>query len=81
MYFGFFFKVDLCLAVSFQRSRRELSIDMSEHRSVLKNNRKAYYPVLVLHPKQVQRLPKRVFTLINYYFLFTMNIHLTLKYG
>ena len=31
------FKVDLCSAISFERSRRELSIDVAEHRSMLKN--------------------------------------------
>ena len=32
-----FFKIDLCSAVSFKRLRRELSIDVAEHRSILKN--------------------------------------------
>jgi len=32
-----FFKIDLCSAISFRRSRRELSIDVAEHRSILKN--------------------------------------------
>ena len=31
------FKVDLCSATSFKRSRRELSIDVAEHRSILEN--------------------------------------------
>jgi len=35
--FWLFFKIDLFSATSFKRSRRELSIDMAEHRSILKN--------------------------------------------
>jgi len=35
--FWLFFKIDLCSATSFQRSRRELSIDVAEHRSIVKN--------------------------------------------
>jgi len=31
-----FFKIDPCSAISFKRSRRELSIDVAEHRSTLK---------------------------------------------
>ena len=32
-----FFKVDLCLAIAFKRSRRELSIDVAEQGPNLKN--------------------------------------------
>jgi len=35
--FRLFFKIGLCSAISFKMSRRELSIDMSEHGSILKN--------------------------------------------
>ena len=35
--FSLFFKIDLCSATSFERSRRELSIDVAEHRSILEN--------------------------------------------
>ena len=35
-----FFKIALCSAISFKRSRRELSIDVAEHRSTLRNNQK-----------------------------------------
>jgi len=35
--FGLLFKTDLCSAISFKRSRRELSIDVTEHRSIFKN--------------------------------------------
>jgi len=38
--FWVFFKVGLCSAVSFKRSRRVLSIDVAEHRSILKNKGK-----------------------------------------
>ena len=31
------FKIDLCSPISFQRSRRELSIDVAVQRSILKN--------------------------------------------
>jgi len=37
-----YFEIGLCSAVSFKRSRRELSIDMAEHRSVLKNYQNTY---------------------------------------
>jgi len=33
----YFFKIHRCSAISFKRSRRELSIDVAEHRSILKN--------------------------------------------
>jgi len=32
-----FFKIDLCSTISFETSRRELSNDMAEHRSILKS--------------------------------------------
>jgi len=32
-----FFKIELCSAISIKRSRRELSIDVTESRSILKN--------------------------------------------
>jgi len=35
--FWLFFQIDPCSAISFKRSRRELSIDVAEHRSMLKN--------------------------------------------
>jgi len=33
--FRLFFKIGLCSAISFKRSRRELSIDVAEHRPML----------------------------------------------
>jgi len=35
--FGLFFKINQSSFISFKRSRRELSIDVAEHRSILKN--------------------------------------------
>ena len=32
-----FFNIDLCSAISFRMSRRELFFDMAEHRPILKN--------------------------------------------
>jgi len=40
--FWLFFKIDMCSATPFKRSRRELSIDVAEHRSILKNNQNTY---------------------------------------
>jgi len=59
--FWLLFKIDLCSAISFESSRRELSIDVAEHGCILLNMGNAYYPVLVSHPKQVYQSPKRVF--------------------
>jgi len=36
--FWLFFKTGLCSAISFKRSRRELSIDVAEYSSILRNN-------------------------------------------
>jgi len=58
-----FFKIGLRSAISFKRSRRELSIDVAEHQSPLKNYQNTHYPVLVPYPKQVQRSPRRGFCL------------------
>jgi len=38
------FKIGLCSAISFKRSRRELSIDVAEHRPMLKNFQNTNYP-------------------------------------
>jgi len=49
-----FFKIGLCSAISFKMSRRELSIDVAEHRPMIKKNTKIRTaPVLVSYPKQV----------------------------
>jgi len=54
--FSLFFKIGQCLAISFERSRRELSIDVAERRSMLRNYQNTHRrtnPVLVSHQKQV----------------------------
>ena len=43
----------LCSAISFKMSHRELSIDVAQHRFMLKNYRNMHYPVLVSYPKQI----------------------------
>jgi len=53
-----FFKIDLCSAMSYRRSRRELFIDVPEHRSMLKNHENTYYPGLSFTPKTGIALPK-----------------------
>ena len=50
--FWLFFKIGACSGISFKRSRRELSIDVAEHRSILKNVQNT--PVLFLPPKQLR---------------------------
>jgi len=45
------FKRDLCLATSFKRSRRELSIDGAEHSCILKNDQNTLYPRFSFIPK------------------------------
>jgi len=57
--FCLFFKVDRCSAISFKRSRRELSIDMAEHRPMLKNYQNAYYLRFSFIPKTDMLFPKR----------------------
>jgi len=49
--FWLFFKLDLCSATSFERSRQELSMDVAEHESIFKNNLKTYYPRFSVTPK------------------------------
>jgi len=58
--FWLFFKIDLCSAISFGRSRRGLSIDVAEHSFVLNNHQNTTH-VLVSYPKQIQHSLKRVF--------------------
>jgi len=40
--FWLFFMIDLCSAISFKSSRRELSIDVTKHGSILE--KKTFYP-------------------------------------
>ena len=53
--FSYFFKIGECSAISFKRSRRELSTDVAEHRSILNK----YQNTRCL--KQVYQSPKRGF--------------------
>jgi len=41
-----------------ERSRRELSIDVAEHRSILKNDQNTYYPRFNFIPKTHLAFPK-----------------------
>jgi len=41
--FWLFFKIEVCSAPSFKRSRRKLSIDVAEHRSILKKKVKCVF--------------------------------------
>jgi len=60
--FWLFFMIDPCSATSFKRSRRELSINVAEDRSILKNIAKIRsIPSYVSRPKQVANSLKRVF--------------------
>jgi len=44
--FWLFFKIDLCSATLYKSSRRELSIDVAEHRSIL--NSKGVVRILII---------------------------------
>jgi len=55
-----FFKIGLCSATSCKRSRRELSIDVTERSSILKNNQNTDYPRFRFTPKTRNSL-ERVF--------------------
>ena len=46
-----FFEIDLCSATSFERSQRELSIDVAQHKSSLKIYQNTYYPRFSFTPK------------------------------
>ena len=56
--FWLFFKIGLCSAISLERTRRELSIDVAEHRSILKNNQNTNYPRFSFTPKTGIAFPK-----------------------
>ena len=45
-------------AISFKRSRRDLSIDIAEHYLILKNNPSSYYPHFSFTTKTGIVLPK-----------------------
>jgi len=50
--------MDQCSATSLKRSRRELSIDVAELRSILKNDQDTYYPRFSFTPKTGIELPE-----------------------
>jgi len=56
--FWLFFMIGICSAISFKRSRRELPIDVAEHRSTLKNNQIMHYPRFSFIPKTGIAFPK-----------------------
>jgi len=49
--FWLFFEIGLGSAISFKRSRRELPIDVAEHRSMLENYQNMHYPRFSFIPK------------------------------
>jgi len=55
------FKIGLCSAISFKRSWRELSIDVAEHGSMLKNDRYPLYPRVSFIRKTGIAFPRRGF--------------------
>ena len=52
------FKIGLCSAISFKRSRRELAIDVTAHWSKLKNYQNTHYPRCSFIPKTGVAFPK-----------------------
>jgi len=60
--------------MSFKRSRRELSIDVAEHRSMLKNHQNTHYT-------RFSFIPKTVIAPHNDGFVFTIVIFLALNDG
>jgi len=56
--FWLLFKIDLCSATSFKRSRLELSVDVAEHRSILKSSQNTY-PHFSFTLKTGIELPKK----------------------
>ena len=55
--FWLFFKIDPS-PTSFERSRRELFINVAEHRSILKNNQNTYQSRFSFTPKTGVKLPE-----------------------
>jgi len=53
-----FFNIGICSAISFERSRREVSIDVVEHRSTSKNDKNTIYLRLSFIPKIGIAFPK-----------------------
>jgi len=61
--FWLFIKIALCSAISFKRSRWELSIDVAKHMSTLKNYWNTHYPHFSFVPKIGVAFPKTFFFL------------------
>ena len=56
--FWLFYKICLRSVVSFNRSRRELSTDVAEHRSTLKKFKNTHYPYFSFIPKKRYGIPQ-----------------------
>ena len=56
--FSLFFKICLSSSISFRRSRRELSIDVAEHKSMLKNDPNTRNPCFNFILKTDEAFPK-----------------------
>jgi len=50
--------MELCSATSVESSRRDLLIDVAEHRSILKNDQNKFYPRFSFTPKTGIAFPK-----------------------
>jgi len=61
--FWLFFKMDISSAISFKRSRRELSTDMAEYRSMLKSFRNTHYPRFSFLTQNRYSIPKTGFVI------------------
>jgi len=59
--FWLFYKIGLSSAISLERTRRELSIDVAENRSIWKNNQNTNYPRFSLTPKTGIAFPQTFF--------------------
>ena len=71
--FWLFFKIGLRSAISFKRSRGELSIDVAEHRYMLKNSQNTHYPRFSFIPKTcIHSIPQN-----GWFVLSVMSCHMT----
>jgi len=59
-----FLKIGLCSASSMESSRRDLLINMTEHKPILKNNQNTFRPRFGFTPKTGIGFPKRMFIII-----------------
>jgi len=57
--FWLFFKIGLLSAISFERSRRELSIDVAQHMPMFRYYQNTRYPRFSLIPETGIAFPKR----------------------